>query len=419
MAKKRLRKVQRNSLREEQKTNGRRPAGDLTDEISDGRYAPPEGVTAESLHDPRLAHKTSQSLRRDFVADYATRHGNKATNAMLQGAGGKWQVAQAAGLPGAGGKWQVAQAAGLPGAGGKWQVAREIQNPKSKIQNETDPIVTASMDFGPHVHQPHWGLARPVEKPNPFASRRSAQVAPGGATAEVQAQDAEAGGVKFTVTAFTATVAGGLNVTEGPANVQLGSQTYTATGTVTAAGPKSSVGKWDVGFLQTVYRSDRNFYYNSKARTKSSDVCDPLPVRDGDTLKQPWYGLETVFPFSAAATDTQTSTMNDTPSTSNSWNDPVSGEANTLDHTDGMDIFRSWLAVRNRTDFHKKYLRYADWQVDYSTAVDTTQAVGSRVTPVKGAGGKVTGTGNGMGGKQPELFDPVANDVAKTVNSTW
>jgi hypothetical protein len=128
--------------------------------------------------------------------------------------------------------------------------------------------------------------------------------------------------------------------------------------------------------------------------------------------------METVKHFTASLTNTQTTDMFDAPSTFSSWDDPVSGEANTLDHTGGRDVFRSWLAVRNRTDFHKLYLRWVDWQVDYSTKVNCVKGIGSRVTPVKGAGAKVTGQGKGMG-KQPELFDPVANDVQTDVYGKW
>jgi hypothetical protein len=125
-----------------------------------------------------------------------------------------------------------------------------------------------------------------------------------------------------------------------------------------------------------------------------------------------------VNPFAAAVTSTQSADMYDAPDTYGDWDDPKSGEANTLDHTDGKDIFRSWLAVRNRVSFHKKYLRFADWEVDYSSTVDPTKAVGSRVSQGKNAGARVTNTGKGMG-KQPQLFDPVANDVQVDVYGNW
>lgn len=340
--------------------------------------------------DPRLGHPTAASLRRSVLRSRGLHLGNQAVQRMLGAA--------------------------------PERVAEEEAAPA-----EEDPIVTARLNFGPYVPRNEWSYTPERFRTNPFAARSSQGISPfaglerrAGSAAPLQrAADAEAGGVSFTVNSFNANVAGGLQVTEAAGGVTLDSQTYTATGSVEASGPKSRVGLWDIGFLQTVFQSSRNFYYNSKARTKSSDVCTKLPVRDGDTLVQPWYGMETVSPFAAASPDTQAATMNDTPGTNSSWDDPVSGEANTLDHTDGQDVFRSWLAVRNRSSFHKKYLRFADWQVDYSSAVDMTQPVGSRVTPGATAGGTVTGTGNGMGGKQPELFDPVANDVAKVRNGKW
>lgn len=351
-----------------------------------GEHATQDPLPSLALGEPRLAHPTAAALRRALVRSRGASLSNTALQRLL------------------------AQTR-----------AEEEQEPAA----EADPIVTARMSFGPYVPRNEWSYTPSRFGTNPFAARAYPGLSPFASQARREAAtvqragDAEAGGVSFTVTNFNAAVAGGLQVTEDAAGVGLSSQTYTATGTVEATGPKSRVGNWELGFLQTVYQSSRNFYYKSAARTKSADVCTTLPVRDGDTLIQPWYGMETVSPFAAASPDTQTSTMSDTPSTSNSWDDPVSGEAATLDHTDGQDVFRSWLGVRNRTDFHKKYLRFADWQVDYSTAVDTTQPVGSRVAPGGAAGARVTGMGNGMGGKQPALFDPVANDVAKVRNTKW
>lgn len=354
--------------------------------------APPGPVGGAALANPRLGHPTASPLRRAALQRVAGSRGNHAAAAAIARA-------------------RVAE----PGP------AEEQQ----EQQAEADPIVNATLTFGPYVPSGQWSMGAPARA---FASRSDRSSDTGAnlfasraqrATPAIQRADAEAGGVSFTVTAFSPTVAGGLQITEDATGVGISSQTYTATGTVEATGPKSRVANWDVGFLQTVYESSRNFYYKSSARTKSSDVCTVLPVRDGDTLIQPWYGMETVSSFLAASPDTQSSTMQDTPGTSSSWDDPVSGEADTLDHTDGRDVFRSWLAVRNRTDFHKKYLRFADWRVDYSTTVDTTQPVGSRVTAGGAAGASVTGQGNGMGGKQPALFDPVANDVAKVRNTTW
>ena len=341
------------------------------------------GRHAQQVQDV-LQGPVDRQIRQSVVADHAGRRGNRATSAAVQ---------------------RRKQGAGDDES--TRRVARSAQ--------ERDPIVETTMDFGQHVHQPQWRTERRVEPANPFAS--------GAGTEQVQRQDAAAGGVEFTVSSFSATVGAGLNVSESAGGLRLSSNRYTATGTVTAVGPKSRVKNWDIGFLQTVFRSDRNFYWGSTARTKYSDNCSPLPVRDGDALKQPWYGLETVSPFSEAASDSQTATMNDTPGTARQpWADPRgtdTPEPDSLAQTDGKDIFRSWLAVRNRTDFHKLYLRHADWEVDYSTAVDVSKAIGSRATAGGNAGGKVTGTGNGRGGKQPSLFDPVANDAARDTFTKW
>lgn len=83
----------------------------------------PEPTTAAALHDPRLAHKSSQPVRQQMVARYSQHLGNKATNLMLHRhreeervAGSKRPVAGVIQNPKSKmGKWPVAS--------GRWQVA--------------------------------------------------------------------------------------------------------------------------------------------------------------------------------------------------------------------------------------------------------------------------------------------------------
>lgn len=245
------------------------------------------------------------------------------------------------------------------------------------------------------------------------------------------------GAVSFQSSGFSATVGGPLGVTRTGSNLELASQTYSASGTVKASGPKARVGNYEIGFLQTVYRSDRNFYYQPAVhkpgllarvlptifgdRKKVSDTCSPLPVRDGDAGKRPWYGMETVDQFDKAATSTKTSAMDDTPSTQQPWTLGSGANQQQLVKTDGRDKFRSWLAVKDKASSSAIALEYADWYADYTTTVAFNKAspASSVVTPAASSGSKVTARGEGTGGLWPLHNDPVANDVAGDVNSTW
>lgn len=245
------------------------------------------------------------------------------------------------------------------------------------------------------------------------------------------------GAVTFESSGFSATVGKALAITKDASDLTIDSQPYQATGTVKATGPKARVGNYEIGFLQTVYRSDRNFYYEPDGhspgllarvlptvfgeRKKISDTCSTLPVRDGDAGKVPWYGTETVDQFDVAATSTKTSTMGDTPGTFNPWTVGTGATQQHLVKTDGKDRFRSWLAVKDKASLTVIPLNYADWEADYSTTVTFNKAApaSSTVTPTGTSGSKVLGQGNGSGGQTPLHGDPVANDVATTVNSTW
>ncbi|MDC7121868.1 hypothetical protein OMK64_10005 [Cellulomonas fimi] len=245
------------------------------------------------------------------------------------------------------------------------------------------------------------------------------------------------GAVTFDSSAFSAAVARPLAVTKTGTDLDLSSATYTASGTVRASGPAARVGRYEIGFLQTVYESSRNFYYEPTGhtpgllariaptifgeRTKVSDTCSTLPVRDGDAGFRPWYGPETVFSFSATDPSTQNTSMQDTPSTNQPWTVGSGTATQHLVRTDGRDRFRSWLAVKDTSSTTAIMLNYADWLVDYGTTVafNSASPAASVVTPSATSGARVTGTGDSTGGQWPLHNDPVANDVATNVQSNW
>ncbi|GCE75286.1 hypothetical protein [Cellulomonas biazotea] len=245
------------------------------------------------------------------------------------------------------------------------------------------------------------------------------------------------GAVTFDSSAFSAAIAKPLAITRTGTDLTVGSQTYSASGTVKASGPKARVGGYEIGFLQTVYASSRNFYYEPTGhapgflaqlapsifgtRKVVSDTCTTLPVRDGDAGKRPWYGMETVDQFAAADPSTKTSAMDDTPDSTQPWSLGTGANQQNLVRTDGKDQFRSWLAVKDTSSTSAILLNYADWEVDYGTAVTFNAASpgASVVTPTATSGGKVTATGDGSGGKTPLHGDPVANDVATIQDGNW
>lgn len=250
--------------------------------------------------------------------------------------------------------------------------------------------------------------------------------------------------VEFESSGFSAAMAGGLDIQKTGTDLDISSKAYTAQGTVKATGPKGRVKEFELGFLQTVYDSKRHFYYQPDPynpgileqigtaiapqifsdRLKRTDLCDPLPVRDGDAGFVPWYGPETVHAFDEAATSTKTADMYDKPSSSSPWEKTVGGKKQYLVKTSGQDVFRSWLSVQEKgtTGFMGMHrMGYADWKVDYSTSVAVNKAspASSVVTPGSDSGGKVTKVSGGFGAYIPLMGDPVANDAAKWVESNW
>jgi hypothetical protein len=245
------------------------------------------------------------------------------------------------------------------------------------------------------------------------------------------------GAVAFSSSGFAARVAKPLTFTRTGADLEVASQTYTATGSVTASGPAARVGDYEIGFLQTVFESTRNFYYQPPGHTpgvleqllplffsdrkKVSDTLSQTPVRDGDAGQVPWYGPETVDQFAATDPSTKSSTMSDTPSSTQPWKVGTGPDEQHLVRTDGRDRFRSWLAVKDKSSAAVIPLNYADWEVNYaaSVAVNAGSPAASVVTADPASGAKVLGTGDGSGGVWPLHEDPVANDVAVEERSTW
>ncbi|MGH9077879.1 MAG: hypothetical protein ACRDY0_10590, partial [Acidimicrobiales bacterium] len=239
-------------------------------------------------------------------------------------------------------------------------------------------------------------------------------------------------------TAFNAGIGAALVITRPGGALDLSSADYRPSGTATAEGPVAEVGKHRLGWLQTVYTSQRSFYYSPQGhkRTWGAKILPPLlgkrrvvtdrltktPVRDGDDGVKPWYEINDCKDFGAASPSTKTTQMYDAPSSQQPFEITVDGTKQVLVKTRGKDSFRTWLTVRNEQDSRHAISRmnYVDWNVDYGTDItpDYKNPAASVVTPTTG-GAKVTAVEQGTGLLWPELGDPTANSVAADKEGWW
>ncbi|MGH2634526.1 MAG: hypothetical protein ACRDG3_14070 [Tepidiformaceae bacterium] len=245
--------------------------------------------------------------------------------------------------------------------------------------------------------------------------------------------------VSFKLQNLSATLPGGLDVGAQGNNIHVASNDFDATGTVQATGPAAEVAKYDLGFLQTVFRSNRKFKYlpYGHQRTfaqrvapaifgkgrKTSDTTGLLPVRDGDTGIRPWYEVNDVSQFAAASPDVQNTTLYDQPSSGAPFEETVKGAQQGLVGTSGLDSFRTWLVIRKRAWAKARYRRlgYVDWKVSYKTTVTPNQAApaSSVIAPGANAGGRITNTVKGAGVYLPLTSDESANDAAHDKTSKY
>ncbi|WP_105967626.1 hypothetical protein [Streptomyces geranii] len=196
-------------------------------------------------------------------------------------------------------------------------------------------------------------------------------------------------------------------------------------GDVTATGPAELVGAYSVGFLQTVFKSTRKFYYKPTDPTSRSrrvlykDTVSDLPAQDSKVGRQPWMN-DRPRRFQEAAQSTRSTSMQDSPWTRSPLTVTQDGEEQRLVGTGGEDQFRSWLAVRHNTSHAVILLDWFDWRVGYGTRVRYDAAGNpTRVRPDGSSGLTVTGQGAGPGWRSPRLDGETANDRQRDVWTTW
>jgi Domain of unknown function (DUF4157) len=221
----------------------------------------------------------------------------------------------------------------------------------------------------------------------------------------------------FKSSGFSPSVAGALSVQDdptapAPGKVICESPTFTASGGVKITGATDALARdWEAGFMQTDYDSNIRADYFNAAGTHHTyhDATLPGPRRDGDTGKEPWYEIADVraFPGTDSSVTTQ---MDDTPTQPQPWKS--SDGKGTLVSQTGFDRFCAWIMVRQKSTAEIVYLNWATWEVDWAASFDPAAKTGKGT----GAGGSLTGKGDGQGAVTPLTTDPTAN---ASVKESW
>ncbi|MEU6535381.1 hypothetical protein [Streptomyces sp. NPDC047000] len=207
---------------------------------------------------------------------------------------------------------------------------------------------------------------------------------------------------------------------------------FTARGTVTAEGPADRVAGYTVGFVQTVFKSARKFYYSPSVpdsgnqRKLYTDFVPGVPVRDGAGEEGPWSNPGP-RPYLEARFDRQspsekTTLTQDTPTTFANWTVGEGRDQQELVGTGGEDQFRTWLAVHNAGTGRTVLLDYVDWRIGYRTDIryNDQDPSNSVVRPDRSSGARITKRGAGSGGgRRPRLDGRTANDVHEKRWTTW
>jgi hypothetical protein len=252
--------------------------------------------------------------------------------------------------------------------------------------------------------------------------------------------------VKFKLNTLSATLPAGLKVVKSATDVEIGSNDYNATGTVTASGPATEVAKYELGFVQTLFQNKVRFRYKRIGHHRTigerlfpgilgknmelTSTSGLLPVKDGDDYvsggnkrDKLYYEKNDVKDFGNANPDQRTTTLFDRPTSPELWSYNHKGHAVWLIGTSGMDSFRTWLIIRKKswssTDYRR--LGYIDWTVDYESNVtpDQNTPANSVVTPGGNSGGHVDAPVKGVGVYLPVAGADSANASLKDTKSSW
>lgn len=208
----------------------------------------------------------------------------------------------------------------------------------------------------------------------------------------------------FTVTSFSASGAGN-------ANLSPGSDMYVeAPGFRSSARVQSPAGlevaNWDIGYIQTATGHFLETRYNHTVQLQRVAV----PVRDGITgAVPPWYDAR-----NAARPSVESgASMVDFPGHHASWNDPRTGEQNSLIRITRRFALTAWLIARHRTRQAIIFLKNVAWGFNFIVNVNSV----ARTAANAGAGMTAPATGDGRGAINPVLGGPIYNTVVNDASN--
>jgi len=157
---------------------------------------------------------------------------------------------------------------------------------------------------------------------------------------------------------------------------------------------------WEVGFTQTILKSNRWGHYFDKRNQPLylyKNECKPLPAFDGEGRLAPWY----TFPGRLQKTNTQVEvdTFDWPTAGAPYWTQNGQGE---LKYYSGVDEFLTVLIAKHSETRQIRFLSWAWWQVQYASEIDATNYSGEP----KGGQALLLGKGTGGSSISPELKRP-------------
>ena len=179
-------------------------------------------------------------------------------------------------------------------------------------------------------------------------------------------------------------------------------------------------GAYKIGLIQNLLDQTvlKGYYFDAKGNptVESRETYSSVPTRDGPSViegqpgsDRPYYGPETVKPVDANGE--ATTTMLDHPQTGLRIDPPRSAGTGTLGASSGRQIYGTWLVLEDVAAGEILSVKFMRWVVDYSAAIDTTNAHGSTGLGICG----VLEVLDGKGGVQPVLVPPATNDTKTKV----
>jgi hypothetical protein len=209
----------------------------------------------------------------------------------------------------------------------------------------------------------------------------------------------------FSVSSFDAIEAGNnAIVTPRPGQLDIESTGFSSKATVHETSGDAEAVNWDVGYIQTAASHSLEVRWHHTVQ----HVKAATPVRDAEEgTAPPWYREDSKAPAHAGGATTVA--MTDSPSVSLSWNDPRTGESNSLLGVTRQLSVRTWLIARNRVNAAIVYLKNVAWGIKFKVNVDSARRTGTNTGP--GMVAPATGTGKGSG--DPSFSDTVYNNLVK------